>query len=411
MAPPDGLAGSPVLLLGWNGGRAAAALAAAGSRVVCAVAPSEAPSARAAGETVVVADPADAEAVLAGLARSGRRPRGFAAVAAAHESAVVTAAVLAQLGGAASLPVETALALRDKDVQKRLVRAAGVATARSAVVAASAEVPLTELRFPVVVKPLNGDAGTGADLLRSAAHARTWTYRAACDGPWQVEEFVSGSEVHLDGVVRAGEVTALAVSRYLRNVLDTRDGAPMGSVVADPGRDPALYRDGRALAARAVTALGHREGVFHLEAFRRPDGELVFGECAGRVAGGRIDEAVHRKLGVDLHAQWAAALLGLPGPAAAPAARTEAFGYVLLSAPPGIVDEAPATDDILAREGVVSAERARRTRGARTGRPVAFTAVRAVLTGKDEEQVTRRAEDLAEWFHGWNGAAVRRAGG
>ncbi|WP_381562670.1 acetyl-CoA carboxylase biotin carboxylase subunit family protein [Streptomyces eurythermus] len=400
MAPPEDDA--RVLLLGWNAGRAAAALAGLGARVTCAAEPSEAAAARGSGliaETVVVTDSADTEAVLAGLARSGHAPHDYAAVAPSQETRVVAAAVLGALGGAAAPPLDSALALRDKAVQKRLIRAAGIPTAASAVAASAVDVPLVPLRFPVVVKSPGGQASLGTERLDSRAHARTWTYRAGHDGPWQVEEFVPGAEVHLDGVVRGGELTALAVSRYLGNVLTTHNGAPMGSVVTDPRRAPDLYRHGRSLTARALAALGHRDGVFHLEAFEQPDGSLVFGECAGRVAGGRIDEVVRRKLGVDLHQQWAAALLARPAPPPRTPPSDDAFGFVRLSAAPGVVDEAPATREILARPGVVTVERERRTRGARTGRPVSFAVFRAVLTGTDETQVALRAQDLTAWFH------------
>ncbi|MFF9583554.1 hypothetical protein [Streptomyces achromogenes] len=77
----------------------------------------------------------------------------------------------------------------------------------------------------------------------------------------------------------------------------------------------------------------------------------------------------------------------------------DAFGFVRLSAAPGIVDQAPATREIPARPGVVTVERERRTRGARTGRPVSFAVFRAVLTGTDETQVAQRAQDLTAWFH------------
>ncbi|MFF2807139.1 acetyl-CoA carboxylase biotin carboxylase subunit family protein [Streptomyces sp. NPDC058000] len=402
MAPPgaDPQAGR-VLLLGWNAGRAAAALAGLGARVTCVTEPSQAAAARNSGlveRTVAVADSADTEAVLAALARAGRRPHDYAAVAPSQELRMVAASVLGALGGTRALPLATALALRDKALQKHLIRTAGIPTARSVVAESPVEVPLAPFAFPVVVKALNGHGSLGAERLRSPAHARTWTYRPGDDGPWQVEEFVPGPEIHLDGAVRGGVVTALAASRYLGNVLDTHHGAPMGSVVADPRRDPDLYRHGRSLATRALAALGHDDGVFHLEAFEQPDGSLVFGECAGRVAGGRIDEVVRRKFGVDLHAQWAAALLGLPAPPAAAHPDDEAFGFLRLSAAPGVVDEAPDIEEILSRDGVVTAEHERRTRGARTGRPVSFAVFRAVLTGKDEAHVAQHAQDLTAWF-------------
>ncbi|MFE6690212.1 acetyl-CoA carboxylase biotin carboxylase subunit family protein [Streptomyces sp. NPDC057743] len=403
MAPPgaDARAGR-VLLLGWNTGRAAAALVDLGARVTCVTEPSEAAAARRSGlveRTVVAADSADTEAVLSALARAGLRPQDHAAVAPSHELRVVTASVLGALGGTRALPLATALALRDKALQKHLIRTAGIPTASSVVADSPAEVPLTPIGFPAVVKALNGHGSLGAERLHSPAHARTWTYRPGGDGPWQVEEFVAGPEIHLDGAVRAGEVTALAVSQYLGNVLDTHHGGPMGSVVTDPRRDADLYSRSRSLATRALAALGHDDGVFHMEAFEQPDGSLVFGECAGRVAGGRIDEVVRRKLGVDLHAQWAAALLDLPAPPPSTHLADEAFGFLRLSAAPGVVDEGPDTEEVLAQDGVVMAERERRTRGARTGRPVSFAVVRAVLTGKDEAHVTQRAHDLVAWYH------------
>ncbi|MGF1427359.1 ATP-grasp domain-containing protein [Kitasatospora sp. LaBMicrA B282] len=398
-----------VLCIGWHV-KTVAAFERLGCRVVSAVTAKDlgrASAHSAAADLVLVTDANNLEAVLAGLTRAGVDPAGFDAVCSIHELSLVTAAALARLTGRQVLPVETAIALRDKFVQKRLIRAAGLPVADCRVVGRLGDLAEGAWTGPLVVKPL-ADAGsrdtfalrTPQELAALLAADRP----GAGSGPWLVEGFVEGAELHLDGVVRGGELLFLSVSRYLDNVISVRSGGVIGSVALDPADRPELYGRARELVVRALDALGHRDGVFHLEAFDGRAG-LVFSECAGRIGGGMIPDVNAHAFGVDLVEEFARAVLQLPsglpaGTPTAPATRRPACGFVQLAAPAGRIDRMPTEQQVLDRPGC-TAVRLALTEGAEVPDFTAgshLMAGKALLTADDDTALEQRMHELADWF-------------
>ncbi|GHF52441.1 hypothetical protein GCM10010218_37380 [Streptomyces mashuensis] len=341
------------------------ALTRLGAAVTCVMQPTEREKALRegfGGALAVAGDHTCVEDVLGALADLGLAPEDFSLVCTEDEFAIVTAAVLDGRDGPA---VAAALALRDKGLQKRLVRAAGIPTADWArfpdLTAVAGAVERGALRFPFVVKP---PAGAGAQ--------HTWVVagREGPDGldallrrpgtpagPWLAEAFVPGEELHVDGVVRDGRVLLASVSRYLHNVVDVHRGRLVASATLDDDAERDLIRAATDLTERSLAALGRTDGVFHLEAFHR-DGVLTFGECAGRIGGGLILEAVRRKHGIDLYHEWAAAVLGRPSSVTGggPGPVKDSFGWVNLAAPPGRIRELPSREALEARPGVVEGQ-------------------------------------------------------
>lgn len=354
------------------------------------------------GEVVVVPDQTRADDVIAGLARASIDLRSFDLICTEHEQSLVAAAVLAELHGRPGIPVATAVALRDKFVQKARVRAAGIPAA-----ACRTFDDLDGLRaagtFPFVVKPLDG---AGARLTY-AVHDQEELDRAVGEitasgqaGPWLVEELMTGAELHLDGVVRDGSLVFLGVSRYLQNVIDIREGGLVGSLAVDPAHEPRLYERSRELAERSLAGLGHRDGVFHMEAFEQP-GRLVFSECAGRIGGGMVWETTNVKFGVDLYDEWARAVLGVPtGLVAGPPASPEHYGWVQLNARPGRVTAIPSPDELEARPGVVAAQVNLRPGDAVPDATVTSShrAGRVVMTADSETALATRMRAFVDWF-------------
>lgn len=250
-------------------------------------------------QVVVVPDSDRLEDVIAGLARAAIDMSSFDVVCTADELPIVPAAAIADAYHRRSwLPLRTAVAMRDKFVQKAMIRDAGLPVARCWTVNRVDELA-DRAAIPGVVKPLGGAgtqltyAVTDRESLDIAVQAIT---ASGQPGPWLVEEFVTGNELHIDGVVRDGVIRFLSVSRYLQNVINIQRGLSMGSVVADPQASAGLYASAGDLASAALKALGHTEGVFHMEAFEGGE-ELVFSECAGRLSGGLLVETVIAKFG------------------------------------------------------------------------------------------------------------------
>ncbi|GLZ38107.1 hypothetical protein [Actinokineospora sp. NBRC 105648] len=387
-----------VLLVGWRP-EAVAALRAHGAEVTCALAAAD-DLARAGllddAHTVVVEDAADAESTLAGLHRAGTPPTAFDVVCSQFEFTMVTAAVLG--GSRCPQTPEQALLLRDKDLQKRRVREAGLPVADCRVLTRASEVG--DVGYPRgVIKPLADSSTRGVRHWQSPQQRRALADElGALPGPWLAEAWVDGSELHLDGVVRGGEVRFLSVGRYLQNVLAIRDGGLVGTVVQHPRAYPELQHACLKFADRAMTALDHRDGVFHLELFEDGD-RLVFGECGGRIGGGSWDEMIRRQHGVDLHDEWARAVLGLPG-AAAPVVSDRWYGDLFLDTPPGELVSCPDVAALLARPGVEHAVVLAEPGAVLADRATASSACAgfAVVSGSGPEQTADRIRELARWF-------------
>ncbi|QHT57564.1 ATP-grasp domain-containing protein [Cellulomonas sp. H30R-01] len=383
-----------VLLLGWKE-PVLRELVARGADVTCVVEPARdvaLPGVR----VVRCGAPADAAAVVSALVRDGVAWDDRTHVLSAKEFPLVTAAVLARAAGASGMPVETAVRLRDKVAQKRAVSAAGVPTADTRLLHDADDLRSLDLSAPVVVKPVSGGGSHDTFVLRAddeAALERAAALTRAAP-PVLVESYVDGRELHVDGVVRDGAVTLLTVSRYLDNLIRVGDGGAVGSVIQPPHRAPGLYRDAEQLTTAVLRAIGHADGIFHLEAFETPDG-LVFGECAGRAGGGGIARAFRESTGVDLHVAWVDAALGAPA-ATGVAPADEAVGQLRLVPGPD-ARELFSTQDALALGGVVWADVAGApSRDPRSGSDVA--AGWLVAREADPGALGDRLRDLASWF-------------
>lgn len=387
-----------VLLIGWRP-KAVAALRVLGAHVTCVCRPgedAEAEPAERPDRAVRVADPTHAEHVLAGLARQELAATDFDVVCSQHEFTMVTAAAI---GGERSwMPVATALLLRDKAVQKAAIRRAGIRVADAVPIDAIDELA-TVGPFPQVLKPLADAGARDVLILRSARDVEQAIERlsaAGRHGPWLVESYVAGREHAIDGVVRDHRIEWLSIARYQTNVIEMRDGAPQLAIRQDRERDADLYRRAYALAEPAMRALGHRDGVFHMEAFL--DDGFVFGECAGRVSGGIADAAIRLKLGLDVHEEWARAVLGRPPTPPGPGTgRTVATGYLPL--PPGRLVSAPSAARIERRPGVREA-RVKLVPGDRVVDPRTSSDAglgTVLLDGPSVAEVERRYADLVAW--------------
>ncbi|MEV7004934.1 hypothetical protein [Streptosporangium sp. NPDC051022] len=399
-ALPDG---TPVLLVGWRPA-SARALARYGCSVTCVVAPKDAAKARASeavARCVTVPAPENVEDCLAGLARRSLSPADFSRICSGSEFTVTCASVL---GGPGRSPISpaTAVALRDKFVQKNHVRDAGLPVASCRVVDDLAALERDLPDGGVVVKPL---AGAGAKHTFHLCDRDELAKRIAELGPgrtrglWLVEEYVPGHEYQIDGIVRDGVVTTLAVSRYRQNLIEIHTGGLVSSISLPPAGHPRLYDRALRLAGEALRAIGHSDGVFHLEAFDQPE-QLVFGECAGRVSGGMTDRAIQEMFGVDLHDGWARAVLNLPASSDPVRPCRAVYGEVYLPCPPGRLVAMPSASETTERPGVVTVRLNVSVGQYMPDMAVAsdIRAGTALVTGADEAEVHERITDLAAWF-------------
>ncbi len=202
-------------------------------------------------------------------------------VAVDDDTAVVAAAVAEELGLRGN-PVAAASAARDKHQQRRRLAAAGVAVPRFELLttAADPEHVARGASYPCVLKPLRLSASRGvvradtpAEFMAAFERIQRILEQAGCHPPSRsllVEEFVSGPEVAVEGLVTRGALTVLAIF----DKPDPLEGPFFEETIyVTPSRlAPTAQQDVAACAQAAVGALGLREGPIHAEVATTTEG-------------------------------------------------------------------------------------------------------------------------------------------
>lgn len=227
------------------------------------------------------------------------------------EPCVVLAARVREELGVPGMSVDTAIGFRDKPIMKerviqhglRVPRFARVRTAQEAATAAAA------IGYPVIIKPVAG-AGT-ADTYRAndIGELRGVLSAVGHHREMNLEEFIDGEEFTYDTVCIDGAPVFESVAQYHPKPLDGRSHewiTPAQIVFRDPYQ-PDL-RAGIELGRGVLKALGMGTGFTHMEWFRKPDGEVVFGEIAARSPGGKLVDQMNFANDFDVYREWARAV-------------------------------------------------------------------------------------------------------
>jgi len=227
------------------------------------------------------------------------------------EPLVLAAARLRERLGAPGMDVATARGFRDKQVMKDRLTAAGLRVPKSARVRTVDEVVAAaeEIGFPLILKPIAG-AGS-ADTYRvndrkeldDAVAAMAHVDEASC------EEFIEGEEFTYDTICVEGQPVFENVSQYIPRPLAARtdhDCSPIILTYRDLTR-PDLA-EGVEFGRRCLAALGMGSGFTHMEWYRTPKGEVVFGEIGCRPGGARLVDQMNYGSDADHFVTWANAV-------------------------------------------------------------------------------------------------------
>ncbi len=239
----------------------------------------------------------------------------------------------AQVRAALAVPgarEQDVLPARDKVVMKSAVAAAGLRVPRfSALGAALAgDADPVEWSGRTVLKPLAGASSEGVATFPTVAEALAAARRldpSTAVGEFEIEEFVEGPIIHVDGVVATGEPVAVQTSRYVGTCLGYAAGRPLGSVQVDT--EPAVVD----WTLRCLRAVGIEDGPFHLEAIEAAE-ELVFLEVGARFGGADVVDTFELATGVRMPS--AQLRLLLDGPSYRPPVRAagprERYGWFVV---------------------------------------------------------------------------------
>jgi biotin carboxylase len=347
------------------------------------------------------------EAILSALHRSGLAGRQFTAVQTTNEYLLVTAAVLGTALGARAIDPATAVLFRDKFLQKQRIREAGLATARSVLIEDVFALDETFV-FPfgrAVLKPVAG-AGTEittvvAGLDELLAVSGGYRERRIANRTFVLEEFVTGDEWTVDGVVRDGDLLFYGLGRYEEPCLSTLDNRhALRMRKFDPQSESWTYAAADDTVRRAIAALGLVDGVFHMELFYDPaNGRVIFSECGARRGGALTAEEILAKFNVDLGEAAVTCALGRK-PRLDVLIRPGTVGSVYLPSRPGTLVSCPSPVQLRALPDVEFA-RIDVPFGYRMDASVDSTTTRIgmlMITAADPEALERRRAELLQWF-------------
>jgi len=228
------------------------------------------------------------------------------------EPGMLLAARIREALGVEGMTVEETLPFRDKDKMKQVLSAAGVRTPRHALATSADECrdAARRIGFPLIMKPIAGAGSADTYRVDDAAQLEETLPRVGHLSEVNVEEFIKGDEFTFDTVCVGGEVAYHSITMYRPCPLIARTVewiSPQIVMLRDVEAEE--YAGGREMGREVLRALNFRTGFTHMEWFRKPDGEVVFGEIACRPPGARSVDVMNYASDTDLFAGWAEAVV------------------------------------------------------------------------------------------------------
>jgi biotin carboxylase len=238
---------------------------------------------------------------------------GPAAIVGLYEHTTLPAARLREHFGVPGTDVRTATLCRDKVRMKQALEAVGVRVPRF--LAVDPDTSREELeRFArtmpgrIVLKPRSQGASFGVRILDGAADLLALAADGRIEHGYEAEEFIEGTILHLDGIVRDGAIRWFSASKYLDSCYSFQyEGVPLASVTLDA---PVLAARTFEFTTHVLRGLGLTDSAFHLEAFLTSGGELVFLEIGNRFGGAGVPDQQRVIYGVDLRREAVLACTG-----------------------------------------------------------------------------------------------------
>ncbi len=222
--------------------------------------------------------------------------------------------VVARIREAFGLPglgVEASVAFRDKERMKQVLDAAGIRTPRHARATTEQECreAAERIGYPLILKPIAGAGSADTYHLQSEDEFDKALRLLGHVPEVSVEEYIDGEEYTFDTLSANGEILFHNVSWYRPKPLVMRQNSwisPISIALADTAAPE--IQIGVDLGRKVIETLGFESGITHMEWFRTPAGEAVFGEIGGRAPGGRLVHAMNYSADMDVFTGWAEAV-------------------------------------------------------------------------------------------------------
>jgi hypothetical protein len=226
------------------------------------------------------------------------------------EPGMLLAARLREELGVPGMDIASTIPFRDKEHMKRALDAAGLRTPRHARASGPHEIrhAATRIGFPLIVKPIMGAGSADTYRVDSTDRLDEVLNRIRHVNEVSVEEYIEGEEYTFDTICVDGEILYFNVAWYRPKPLLGRSlewMSPQTVTLRDV--DAEHLRGGVELGRAVLEALDFGTGFTHMEWFRTPSGEAVFGEIAARPPGARSVDLMNFGSDIDTYVGWAEA--------------------------------------------------------------------------------------------------------
>ena len=225
------------------------------------------------------------------------------------EQLQVPLAQLRDVLGIEGLDTESAVNFRDKSQMKDVLNAAGLPCAHHLLAENSEQAfAFAELAgFPLVAKPPSGAGGKSTFRLNSHRDLDTMLqrYPANAYDPTLLEEFVTGIEHSFDSVMLHGKPVWYSISRYMPSPLEVLENPWIQWCVFMPrdvsGEEFAPIREA---GFQALSALGLKSGLSHMEWFQLQNNQIAISEVGARPPGAQITSLLSWAHDLDFYDAW-----------------------------------------------------------------------------------------------------------
>lgn len=269
------------------------------------------PPARAVADEHIQESTMDPEKVL----EIARERKARAVVCGCVDQANITACyVMEQLGQKPPYSYDTAVRITNKGDMKRVMLERGIPTSRYVYIDKTDDVPELDLRYPLIVKPADGNSSNGVkkadnpaqmEKYLSAALSFSRNHRAI------VEEFVVGREISAYCFIRNHRAKLLMTAERL-SVHDGENRVIKCYASIAPAR---ISKKAEQRAEEIATMIAEAYGLDNTPLFFQGmvrDDEIYVIEFAPRVAGGSSFKTIKGNTGFDIISATIDSWLGIP---------------------------------------------------------------------------------------------------
>jgi hypothetical protein len=239
----------------------------------------------------------------------------------------------------------------NKSLLKSTLRRAGIQTPADRVVTSKSDAVrfLSEVGFPIMLKPLTGSGALATLLIHTAAdldHALQ-LMQPSPESPVLAELHLHGQELCLDTITIENEPQLDSICCYYPSILEALEHPEQQWTCVMPREmDQDLYGDFIEQGLEAVRALSVGNSFTHMEGFVNSDGRLLgFTDATLRPAGARIGPMLGFAYDVDPYRAWAR--VAVDGCFDGPWERKYAVGTIFLRGTgSGVIESVEGTETI-----------------------------------------------------------------